>query len=140
DRLYLASVLQRLRPAQRWPIAQALLTRSEDVPDANLPLMIWYAIEPLVNEDTDRFVALAGTARIPLVRRHIARRAAFRADSGAGLVSLVRLLGSASHEIQEDVLEGMLQGLEGRRSFEMPAGWKEAYATLKISPQPAIRE
>ncbi len=140
DRLYLASALQRLRPAERWPIAEALLTRSEDAPDANLPLMIWYGIEPLVSEDVDRFVALAGSARIPLVRRHIARRAAYRADAGAGLASLVRLLGSASREIQEDVLEGMLQGLEGRRSFEMPAGWKEAYATLKVSAEPAIRE
>ena len=61
---------------QRWPIAEALVTRGEDADDANLPLMIWYGIEPLVHEDVNRFVALAATSRIPLLRKHIARRAA----------------------------------------------------------------
>jgi putative heme-binding domain-containing protein len=140
DRLYLASSLQRLRPAQRWLIAEALLSRGEDAGDANLPLMIWYGVEPLVNEDADRFVKLAGGARIPLVRRHIARRTAFAASSGKGLVSLVQLLGSADSDIQQDLLDGMLLGLEGRRRFEMPAGWAATYAVLRQSPRTEIRE
>jgi hypothetical protein len=73
-RLHLASALQRLPLAQRWEIAAALVARADDAHDPNLPLMIWYAVEPLVHEDLERFVALAGTAQIPLVRRHIARR------------------------------------------------------------------
>lgn len=75
-RLHLASALQRLPAAQRWPIAEALLTRAEDAEDANLPLMIWYGIEPLVHDDLDRFIQLAANAKIPLVRQHIARRVA----------------------------------------------------------------
>ncbi len=75
-RLHLASALQRIPMNQRWPIAQALVTRGEDADDANLPLMIWYGIEPLVHEDVNRFVALAAASKIPLVRKHIARRAA----------------------------------------------------------------
>src|SRR5262249_44805815 len=134
------SSLQGLRPAQRWPIAEALLSRGEDAGDANLPLMIWYGIEPLVNEDADRFVKLAGGARIPLVRRHIARRTAFAAASGEGLVSLVQLLGSADSEIQQDLLDGMLLGLEGRRRFEMPSGWAPVFATLRQNSRTEIRE
>lgn len=75
-RLHLASALQRLPVEQRWPIAEALATREEDANDANLPLMIWYGIEPLVHDDLDRFIHLAATAKIPLVRQHIARRVA----------------------------------------------------------------
>lgn len=75
-RLHLASALQRLKPGQRWDIAEALLSREEDRNDRNLPLMIWYGIEPLVHEDLDRFIQLAAEAKIPLVRRYIARRTA----------------------------------------------------------------
>ncbi|HUG68634.1 MAG TPA: PVC-type heme-binding CxxCH protein [Pirellulaceae bacterium] len=75
-RLHLASALQSIPAEQRWPIAEALATRAEDADDANLPLMIWYGIEPLVHDDLDRFIRLAATAMIPLVRQHIARRVA----------------------------------------------------------------
>jgi putative membrane-bound dehydrogenase-like protein len=75
-RLHLASALQSLPAEQRWPIAEALATHAEDANDANLPLMIWYGIEPLVHADLDRFIRLAATAKIPLVRQHIARRVA----------------------------------------------------------------
>jgi hypothetical protein len=75
-RLHLASALQSIPAEQRWPIAEALATRAEDADDANLPLMIWYGIEPLVHDDLDRFIRLAATAKIALVRQHIARRVA----------------------------------------------------------------
>ncbi|MCA9124351.1 MAG: hypothetical protein H6822_09285 [Planctomycetaceae bacterium] len=75
-RLHLASALQSLPSDQRWPIAEALACRDEDADDANLPLMLWYGIEPLVHVDLDRFLQLATTAKIPLLRRHIARRVA----------------------------------------------------------------
>jgi hypothetical protein len=75
-RLHLASALQSIPAEQRWPIAEALATRAEDADDANLPLMIWYGVEPLVHDDLDRFIRLAAIAKIPLVRQHIARRVA----------------------------------------------------------------
>lgn len=75
-RLRLASGLQRLPFEQRWPIAEALIAHAEDAEDANLPLMIWYGIEPLVAADQDRGAGLIGKCRIPLVRQLIARRIA----------------------------------------------------------------
>lgn len=77
-RLYLASALQRLPLAQRWDIAEALLSHAEDIDDHNLPLMYWYGIEPLVPADKRRALRLAIDCKIPLVRRFIARRAASR--------------------------------------------------------------
>jgi hypothetical protein len=75
-RLYLASGLQRLAPQQRWGIATALCSHAEDVSDANLPLMIWYGIEPIVSTDRDRAAELLVKCKIPIVRESIARRIA----------------------------------------------------------------
>ena len=47
-RLYLAAALQRLPLAARWGIAEGLHSHPEDAEDANLPLMDWYGVEPLV--------------------------------------------------------------------------------------------
>jgi len=74
-RLELAAALQRIPVEQRWDIATGLVSHEEDADDANLPLMIWYGIEPLVPADRTRAVQLAAKAKIPLLRQHIARRA-----------------------------------------------------------------
>ena len=47
-RLYLASALQRLPSSERWAIAERSAEHATDAKDANLPLMYWYGIEPLV--------------------------------------------------------------------------------------------
>jgi putative membrane-bound dehydrogenase-like protein len=73
-RLALASALQRLPVADRWEIAAALAAHSEDSADLNLPLMIWYGVEPMVASDPDRALKLAASTKIPLVRQFIARR------------------------------------------------------------------
>jgi putative membrane-bound dehydrogenase-like protein len=139
-RLHLASMLQRLAPAERWTIAEALLTHAEDAADANLPLMVWYAVEPLVNENLERFIALAGDAKIPLVRRHIARRVAELTENRQGLNSLTRLLGGTDDDVRTDLLAGLLQGLAGRRSVTIPAGWAEVYSQLSQSRTVPVRE
>lgn len=73
-RLHLASALQRLPLEQRWPIAERLAAHGEDAGDANIPLMIWYAVEPLVFADPGRAIALLQSSKLPVVRENIARR------------------------------------------------------------------
>jgi hypothetical protein len=75
-RLALASVLQRMPLEQRWDLAAALASHAEDARDQNLPLMIWYGIEPAVAADSKRALALAAQCKIPLVVQNIARRIA----------------------------------------------------------------
>lgn len=75
-RLYLASACQRMKANQAWPIVEALAKHEADKDDHNLPLMIWYAIEPLVQQDKARALKLATQTKIPLLRQFIARRAA----------------------------------------------------------------
>jgi putative membrane-bound dehydrogenase-like protein len=79
-RLALASGLQRLPLAQRWPIAEGLAGHAEDAGDANLPLLLWYGVEPLAATDPDRAADLLARARISVVRQHLARRIASLAE------------------------------------------------------------
>ena len=130
-RLHLASCLQRLRPDLRWTIASALLQRAEDAGDKSIPLMIWYAIEPLVNEDSQRFVFLAKMTKLPLVARHIGRRIAGIPAAKEGLVAAIELLGNLKEEVQQEFLSGIISGLEGRRSVPLPKTWPATLAKLK---------
>src|SRR5260370_27469727 len=73
-RLYIASALQRIAPEKRWDILVGLLSQSADNADHNLPLMDWYAAEPLALVDMPRAYALAADGNIPLVFEFMVRR------------------------------------------------------------------
>src|SRR3954447_22190598 len=75
-RLYLASGLQRLPLDQRWDILANLVAHGEDAGDHNLPLMYWYAAEPLAAIDPGRALDLALHAKVPPVPAFMARRIA----------------------------------------------------------------
>ncbi|MEO1997654.1 MAG: dehydrogenase, partial [Planctomycetaceae bacterium] len=75
-RLHLASVLTKIPVGRRWAIAEGLVSQAAGADDHALPHMIWYAVEPLVAQDKQRALRLLVAAKIPLVRRHLARRAA----------------------------------------------------------------
>ena len=124
-RLYLASALQRMPHRPRWPIAAALVAYAEDARDHNIPKMIWFGIEPLVPEATDRALELAEQCRIPAISRYIARRAA-DADR---LENLVAAAGKAQNMVRE-LLQGMQDSLEGRFDVTPPANWDSVYAKL----------
>ena len=79
-RLAIAGAMQKLAHADRWAIASALAAHAEDAEDAYLPLMVWYGIEPAVPGDIDRAVELLGKAKLPALRRHLARRLAALAE------------------------------------------------------------
>lgn len=117
-RLYLASALQRLPHAQRWPIAEALVTHADDADDHNLPIMIWLGVEPLVADDPARGIALATHSRIPLVSRFVARRLVDADRLDALVTALSTTLPMTPH-----LLDGMRDGLEGRTGVESPPEW-----------------
>ena len=81
-RLYLASAMQRLLLKQRVPVLAHLLAHTEDKDDQNLPLMYWYATEPVVAADRVAAVKLLTACQIPKVRQFITRRMATGRDAG----------------------------------------------------------
>ncbi len=140
-RLSLASALQRLAPPERWPLAEALATHAEDETDQNLPLMLWYGCEPLIDHDLHRFASLGATASIGRVRINIARRIASSSQGRAGLELLAARLADPIHEkVARDLLQGILQGVEGRRSLPMPTAWRAAYDRLSESTDPSLQD
>ena len=75
-RLYLASAAQRLPVEQRLALLEPLLGRAEDAKDINLPLLEWYALEPVVAKDPAAAALLLEKVKFPQIREFIARRMA----------------------------------------------------------------
>jgi putative membrane-bound dehydrogenase-like protein len=141
-RLYLASALQRIPTEKRWAIAENLLTHSEDAGDANLPLMTWYGIEPVVPMDRPLAIANLKNVEIPLVRRFIARRLiddALTQSKKADLGPLLKTVVELDDGAKLDVLRGVREGLRGTKSLPMPDAWPDLYARL-MRGNDAIRE
>jgi len=73
-RLYLASALQRMPLDARWPIATELAQHADDNKDHNLPLMLWYGIEPAVAADRKKALTLMKASKIERLREFIPKR------------------------------------------------------------------
>ena len=153
-RLALASAMQRLPAADRWDVLENLLAHDEDAADQNLPLMLWYALEPCVPAARERSLGLLNKTKLPRVREFIARRlvdvplpkatatqpAVQPAEQADALVALVARLNDGSDAaMQTEVLRGMAAALEGNRRVPMPAGWDKAFAKFQKSETAAVR-
>ena len=79
--LHLASALQKLPLADRWPLATALASHTTYAKDPVLPLMVWYGINPAVSENRAEALKLVTKCKIPKVRQFITRRLAGEEDT-----------------------------------------------------------
>ncbi|HEX3447873.1 MAG TPA: PVC-type heme-binding CxxCH protein, partial [Isosphaeraceae bacterium] len=95
-RLSLASAAPRLPVDARWAVVEPLLSHKEDATDRVLPLMAWYAVEPLVTAARSRAMSVAAVCQIPTVRRFMARRTV-EAHPAAGLAAVLALLKTADN-------------------------------------------
>lgn len=73
-RLYLNSAVQRIGPESRWEIVAGLISHYGDVNDHNLPLMNWYAFEPLIDLDMERAMQMAVDAEQPTILQFTIRK------------------------------------------------------------------
>lgn len=137
-RLYLASAAERIGGDFAWQMVSRLALREEDAEDHNLPLLIWYATEPLVTTDPSRALTIAREAKIPRIREYILRRTA--ADNEA----LGPLVQSAAESDDlawtRTVLAEMQRSFEGRVDVPMPKTWENAYAKFSRSKDESIRD
>lgn len=127
-RRFMASVLQRLPYEIRWPIIENLASRSLDVNDPNLPLLVWYGLDPLVKQDPERAYATAKASRWSKLLQFTIRRAANSAPGRDMLVAKLMDKGEASRRIP--ILEELSRVAESRAGLEMPAQWPAAYSVL----------
>ena len=144
-RLAVASTLQRLPVQDRLILAQQLWRRAEDANDQNLPLLSWYGIIPVAEQEPVRLANAAGGCRWPLVRQFIARRLAEDLEKRPeGVERLIALLPTEQDPaVVRDILSGLLAGLKGWRKAPEPKTWAAAQIAIKTpdeATQLALRE
>jgi putative membrane-bound dehydrogenase-like protein len=151
-RLELASAAQRVGPDERVIIASGLSYHGDDAQDPYLPLMYWYALEPLVSKKqafgkeeskafADGFVYyLRYFTSIPVIRENVARCLAQQND----IERLGILIGKSDVQgdptYYRDLLRGIHAGLQGRRQVAIPKEWVTCYPQLIASPLPEVRD
>ncbi len=123
-RLYLAAAMQRTPLEKRWDVLSALVAHSEDAGDHNLPLMYWYAAEPLASVDASRAMKLALDSKVPPMLSFMSRRIASIGDEKS-LSLLTKSLGEISEDSRRlEVLRGMAAAFAGQRDIAAPKGWE----------------
>jgi putative membrane-bound dehydrogenase-like protein len=132
-RLYAASALQRIPPALRWEPLEALVLRSDDAKDHNLPLLYWNAAEPGIAAKPQRGLTLALSARSPRFLEFTTRRIATLGTTEARDLLAEKLATLDDPAKQLEMLTGLSAALKGQRSVPMPKGWEAIETKLGAS-------
>lgn len=132
-RLTIASTLNRLAPKDRFNVAANLVGIANDKEDNIQPLLIWYAIEPLVCEYPSYASQIAFMSEMPQVTTLISRRMAEEIHRKKVAKAILRLLETAPKPKRVDVLDGIAQALQGRKKLEPPENWDSTLGKLDLS-------
>ena len=137
-RLYLASAAQRV-PDDTTELVKNLCAHPEDASDHNLPLMVWYAAEPLAGRNPAVALDMAEKTSLPNFLEFTTRRIA-ALDTPTAFATISRALaGSRNDAPRLSMLNGLSLALKGRRSAPMPEGWTEIESKLSSSPNSEVR-
>ena len=140
-RLYLASAMTRVPANDRWEVLQSLTRHAEDAGDHNLPLMYWYAAEPLAEANPQRALefGLSCGKTIPLIRDFMLRRIG-SLKGNTGLPEIVRALGKFNDtDEQLTMLKAIRTSLAGQRRVKPPADWGATYAKISGSAPDSVK-
>lgn len=144
--LRLAATLQRVPKGVRTQLAAALIASLRDPDDPNLPLMLWFGLEPLVAENPVAAAMWLDQCHLPLVRQNIVQRILAALPEkpgqaeGGGVALIVHMLGALQRaEVQLDLCNALRGALAGKRSTPKPAAWNGVYATLAKSDSAELR-
>ncbi len=135
---YLASLLQRLPVQDRLPLIEGLVSHRVSSHDHNIPLLVWYGMEPLVSDVPREAVELALRSGWQDLYRFTIRRTA---ESAVGREVLVERLIEAGRPADEMMLlEELVSAATRRGGAEMPDAWPRAFARLSDSKEPRVVE
>ncbi|HXE79164.1 MAG TPA: c-type cytochrome, partial [Vicinamibacterales bacterium] len=123
-----------------WAIVEALQARGKlDADDHNLPLMAWYALEPLAGSDPARALGIALRSELPRALEFTARRAV-SIGTGEAIAAVLDALDRAEDESQTvALLKGMNAALRGLRDVPRPPAWDALEAKLVNHPSARVR-
>lgn len=141
--LYLAAALQRVPVAERGPMVRALLGFDVPSTDHNFPLMLWYGMEPWVAARPAEAARAFAACRHRQVRQFIARRLGERLPGElTGLEPLLGVAGKPGRDavaLQQDLLRGLADALNGIRRSAPPHGWDPFAAVAKRSTDSEVQ-
>ena len=144
-RSQLAASCQRWGASDALAILDPLMRRSEDMGDAQIPLMVWWALERQLRNDRDAVIARLArpdTEQAPMVRdvllERVARVLASRGEPD-DFAACARLLGAAPGAPETDrLIAGMEKGLEGHRLDAVPSALERPLARLWDRSDPSV--
>ncbi|MFH1300002.1 MAG: PVC-type heme-binding CxxCH protein, partial [Planctomycetota bacterium] len=126
-RSQLASSSKRLPAETGLPIAFNLLSRSEDLDDVHLPLILWWSLEKRVDKDREALLAYFSKAEVwqyPIVEKYILERIMRRfASTGSrnDLLVCAKLLELAPGKSHAEILmSGFETAMKGRSQASFP--------------------
>ncbi|QDV48220.1 PVC-type heme-binding CxxCH protein [Gimesia fumaroli] len=126
-RSQLASSSKRLPAETGLPIAFNLLSRSEDLDDVHLPLILWWSLEKRAEKDRDALLAYFSKAEVwqyPIVEKYILERIMRRyASTGSrnNLMVCAKLLELAPEKSHAEILmSGFETAMKGRSKTSFP--------------------
>jgi putative membrane-bound dehydrogenase-like protein len=138
-RLYLASALQRMTFDDRMSWLDALLAREENAADHNLPLMYWYAAEPLAATDSEWAMKLALDSKVPPMLEFMTRRISSIGDEKSLALVTKSLDGIAEDARRLEMLRGLSAAFVGQRDVATPPGWDAVAEKLSHSQNAEVR-
>lgn len=139
-RLFIASAAQRTTNEQlRATLVKRLLAHDEDANDHNLPLMYWFAMEPLVADHPAESLSTALDTKIPRILNFTTRRVASIGTPEAREMIAAKLGDVSEPAKQLDMLAGLSAALKGQRSVPMPKGWDAVETKLTASANADVR-
>jgi putative heme-binding domain-containing protein len=130
---FLASAMQRLKPADRFRLAKALTQHDEFAGDRVLPLLVWYGIESSVKQEPARSLELIRASQMPRVTRYVARRLTSGIESNPDAVAslVAMLIEDNSTATRKSVLLGMAEALRGWSKAPAPRNWERAVEAIQ---------
>lgn len=134
-RRYLASALPRLPEQDQWRLLNGLTLHTEDNSDPNIPMLLWYGLEPLIAKDAAPAIALLPNMGLSQLRRFSARRIT-ALNNESILDQLITALGQVDNDtLRLDIAGGIVdQLLTSRARPKLPASWPETRKHMLASP------
>jgi len=120
-RRYLASALQNLPERHRWSLAEGLSSRLVDINDQNLPLLVWYGLEPMVTGSPEQAIEIAGASAWPKLDSFAQRRAAETVEGRAALLAYVSRAETPAEFLDRG--RRFLAAIGSKVDLERPASW-----------------
>lgn len=139
-RRHLASKLQRLPFDQRWGIVEGLIRDQRSGHDRNLPLLTWYGVEPMVEENAEKAFSLLGQTDWSQFKDFVGRRAAITEHGRQAILTSLSSTKSADEFVQRS--RQLLGALTQLPPVKTPPEWRKARqhgeAFEKQKPDPAL--